>query len=815
VKNLKVILRQLQKSPGFGITAVLTLTLGIGATTAMFTLVYDVLLKPLPFEHPDQLVTIQEKVAEWSNVYPTLPVSANHFAFWQRYNHSFKAMAVMEQYSTPVGLGEVPLQIGILSATPGLFQVLQVKPEIGRPFGNAEAQRGHEHVALLLFDLWRNRFGSDPHIVGKTITLDGFPHTVIGVMPESFHMPSVRNVATFGNTNRPVPLGVIVPLAFSKDQLAEEMGDLNYFGLGRLNPGVSLGAATSEMNELQHTISRNLPADEKSTLSIFLAPFQEELVGNDRKPLIILLAAVLGLLLVGCVNITNLLLARAVGQRQQIAIAAALGASPAEMLKLAVRETVFLALVGGLLGILLAANTMPVMQRYLPPALDFRGPLHLDWAGAACAILSCLMAMLMAGAAPVFMVSRTAPHAVLHSEARLSSESRSTRRARRTLVVVEVAVSVALVMMTGLLTVSLVKLLHVNRGFSVEQTLTAMVDLPSRQYPDRGHRAAFYRQVLDKLANLPGVRHAAITSVLPLTGDSWGDMAQLPGDNRPITQLPLESFRWTSPEYFATIQLPLLSGRSFTAGDWGQNLAVISSKTAKTLWPAKDPLGQQFKRAGNPDEKPFTVIGVVADARTISLANPDPMLIYVPYWFRCDDSAGLIVRTNENLASIADAIRQTISGIDRTVPVPTVRALGSIVADSVANQRFEMRLLLFFAASALFLAGLGVYGIVTYSVVQRHREIGLRFALGAQRSHVYQLVLRDGLLPVVTGTALGLAMAFGMARLVSSMLFNISPHDPLLTIGSAFLLLAVGAAACLIPARRATAVDPLQALRAE
>ena len=625
--DLGLSLRQLQKSPGFAITTVLTLALGIGATTAMFTVVYDVLLKPLPFAHPEQLVTIEEKVAEWSNVYPTLPVSANHFTFWKHYNHSFQAMAVMRQYSVPLGLGDRPLQIGILSATPGLFAVLQVEPKIGRSFGVGEAQIGHEYVAVLTFDLWRNQFASDAGVVGRTITLDGFPYTVIGIMPESFHMPSVQNVATFGARNKPAPLGAIIPLAFSPEQLAEEMGDLNYFCLARLNSGVPLAAATSELNELQHLISRNLPASEKSTLSVALTPYQEELVGGDQRPLLILLGAVLGLLLVGCVNIANLLLARAVGQRKQLAIAAALGASRQEMLRMALRETVVLAGAGGLLGLLLAAVAVPAIQRYLPPALDFRGPLHVDWAGAACALVACLMATILAGAAPLIMVSRTAPQAVLHSETRLASESRGTRRARSFLVVVEVAVSVALVLMTGLMTVSVIKLMHVNRGFTVEHTMTAMVNLPSRQYRDRQHRAEFYRQVLERLQTLPGVEHAAITSVLPLTGDSWGDTAQLPGDNRPLSQLPIESFRWISPDYFAAIHIPLLSGRFFTMADWGKNVALISSKTAKALWRDKNPLGQQFRRDGTSNEEPFTVIGVVADARTISLAKPDPMLI--------------------------------------------------------------------------------------------------------------------------------------------------------------------------------------------
>jgi ABC-type antimicrobial peptide transport system permease subunit len=297
---------------------------------------------------------------------------------------------------------------------------------------------------------------------------------------------------------------------------------------------------------------------------------------------------------------------------------------------------------------------------------------------------------------------------------------------------------------------------------------------------------------LESLHNLPGVQHAAITSVLPLTGDSWGDIAQVPGDSRPLSQLPIESFRWTSPEYFSAIQLPLLSGRFFTAADWGKNVALISSKTAKALWPGKDPVGRQFQRGGAAKEKPFTVIGVIADARTISLAKPDPMLIYVPYWFRCDSSAGLIVRTRQDLTSIGEAIRQSIWAIDRSVPVPTVRALGTVVADSVANQRFEMQLLLFFAGSALFLAGIGVYGIVSYSVVQRNREIGLRLSLGAQGSHVYRLVLNDGLLPVLLGIAGGLATAFNMARIVTSMLFEISPYDPFLTVGSALILLFLG-----------------------
>lgn len=818
-QDLRHACRMLRRTPAFTLTALLTLGLGIGATTAIFTLVYDVLLKPLPYAQPDRLVAIEERVAEFANVYPVLPVSANHFTFWQRHSRSFEAMAALEEDSAPfsrqqgAGASGPPLQIGVLKATPGLFSVLGVQPELGRAFKADEAQPGHDPVVVLMYGLWRNQFGGDPKIVGKIIRLDGFPYTVVGVMPQSFRMPPALTTASFGRTRRQ-PVGALLPMAFTKGELAEAMGDLNYFGLGRLQPGVSVAQATADLNALQHTISANLAPDDKATLSIALTPFQEQLVGSNRKALLILLAAVAGLLLVGCVNITNLLLARAVGRKQQMAVAAALGASRAEMVRMALRETAVLAAAGGGLGVLLAANIVPGMQRYLPAALDFRGPLHLDWAGAGCALLLAVFATLLAGAAPALLVSRTSPQEVLHSESRLASESRGSRRARRVLVGIEVAVSVALVLMTGLLTTSLVKLMHVHRGFTADRTMTVTIDLPQQSYPDRHRRAEFYTEVLQKLDGLPGVEHAAVASVLPLTGDSWGDTAQLPGDTRPAAQLPVESFRWVSPDYFAAIQLPLVSGQFFNPGDWGRNLAVVSQRTAKTLWPDSDPVGQTFVRAGT-NHKPFTVVGVVGDARTVSLAKPDPMLIYVPYWFRCDASAGLVVRTRQDPSAMADALRQTVWSVDRGVPVPAVRALGGLVADSVANQRFEMELLLLFAASALLLAGLGVYGVVMYSVAQRHREIGLRMALGAQPANVHRLVLRDGLAPVFFGAAAGLAVAFASARVMNSLLFQVSPYDPALAVGAVITLLAVGTAACLLPARRAAGVAPMQALRGE
>jgi predicted permease len=722
-------------------------------------------------------------------------------------------MALMGEGSMPLGSGGHPLQIGTLDATPGIFSVLDSAPLLGRAFSPQEAQPGHEHVVVLMDSLWRHQFQSNPGVLGKTITLNGFPYTVIGVMPPSFHLPHIQ---AFGiqEINRLQPVEALLPMALSKDRLQEAMGDFDYFGLARLKPGVSVSQANGEINALQHTITSGLAADDKATLSATLTPFQRSLVGNNQKPLLILLAAVAGLLLVGCVNITNLLLSRAVGRRQSMAVAAALGASRAEMLRLALRETVLLATLGGALGILLATIIIPAMQHYLPTALDFRGPLHLDWSGAGCALLLSVLATLLAGAAPAWMIARTPPQDVLHSESRLASESRTSKQVRRMLVAVEVAVSVALVLITGLLTTSLIRLLHVDRGFEAARIATATVDLPRKSYSDLKARTAFFKQVLDRLSQLPGVEQAAAISTMPLSGDGWGDMIRVPGDARPAMQLPAEHFRWVTPGYFETIRLPLIAGRLLNASDEGKHYAIISELTARTIWPGKNPIGQQFSRAGN-NESPFTVIGIVGNARTISLSTSDPMMVYMPYWYRNDDGGGLLMRTRQDPAMIADAMRKAIWSVDPEVPVPEVRMLGGVVEDSVANRRFEMQLLLLFAVSALLLAALGVYGVVTYSVVQRQREIGLRLALGAQRKNIYRLVLHDGLTPVLAGAVAGVAVAFAFARVVGSLLFEVSPYNSSIAGSAVGVLVALGATACLLPARRAASVDPMQALRRE
>jgi predicted permease len=806
-------MRGLRRSPGFALTAVLTLALGIGATTAIFTLVYDVMLRPLPYPHAERLVVMEEVIKEFRDIYPTLPVNAHNFTMWQKNGRTFESMAVVDENTVPLGVGDHPLEVKALTATPSFFTVVGATPSLGRAFGDAEAQEGRNHVVVLMSSTWRDQFQSDPNVVGRTVTMNGFPYTVIGVMPESFHLPPVRAMSQLGAGSGD-PVAAIVPRVFSKEELQQAAGDYNYIGLGRLKPGVSVTQASEEINELQRTITAGLSGDSKVTLSAVILPFQQKLVGTNRKSLLILLGAVVGLLLVGCVNITNLLLARATSRKQQMAVASALGATRGELVRLAMRETVVLAIAGGVLGVLLADAIVPFMQRYLPPVLNFRGPLHLDWAGAGCAVLLAVAATLLAGAAPAWMGSHTEPAEVLHSESRLASESRSSKRIRRVLVAAEVAVSVTLLLMTGLLTLSLMRMMKVDRGFEAQRTMTAEIALPRGQYAKTEQRQALFERVVERLRQLPGVEHAGFVSMLPLAKDGWIDMIRVAGDGRPPMQLPTQHFREVSPEYFQAIHLPLVSGRQLSDGDKDKRYALVSELTAKTMWSGKDAVGQTFTRAGQTGQ-PFTVIGVVKDARSITLAKTDPMMVYVPYWYRTDNTGGLVVSTQQDPSAMAEEIRRAVWSVDAAVAVPTVRAMGGIVEDSVANRRFEMDLLLLFAVSALLLAALGIYGVVTYSVVQREREIGLRIALGARRENIYTMVLREGLLPVIVGAAVGMGIAFALARVAKSLLFEVSPYNPAVVCLSVGVLMVAGVVACLLPAQRAANVEPMVALRAE
>jgi predicted permease len=800
-QNFHYAFRRLRRSPGFACTVMLTLALGIGANTAIFSVVYGVLLKPLLYPRPEQLVAIREGIAQDEG---DLPVNANHLLFWQRNVRSFSGIAALRTESLPLG-GAQPEEIGVAEITANLFPVLGVQPRIGRPFTAEEAQPGHNDVAILTDALWKRRYAADPSIVGKTIVLDGKPYRVAGVLQANFSLPRSSVLAD-------KPAQAFVPLGWSADVLEEIEGDHNYFAIGRLKPDVTIAQATAELNLLQGSISQRTP--DKVPLSATVAPLQEYLTGSSRPSLVLLLAAVGAVLLIACVNIANLLLTRASGSGHESAVRIALGGTRAQLVWSALAEPMILCFGGGVLGVVFAALGVPLLIHNTPAGLPRVDEVSVDWAALAFAGGISMMAAFVCGIFPAWRYAQAEPEPALRGNLRTASQSRAGRRLRNGLVVVEVAGSVSLVIIAGLFITSMFKLLHVNRGFEAEHVLSAEVVLPDKQYGETSVRNAFYDRTLSQLRELPGVQAAGVVSVLPLDGDYWGDLISRTGDTRPLFERPGAAFRWISPGYFEALMVPLIAGRFLTDNDKGKNVAIISKRVADTVWPGMNPLGQKFRR-GNADEAPFEVIGVVGNIKTIDLGQEPPPMVYAPYWFRSREVGWFAVRTRQDPQALITGLRNVIRSIDPQVPVPSIRTMNAVVNGSVAARRFEMQLLLSFAIGALLLAAVGIYGVVSYSAAQRKREIGIRMAVGAAKSDIYRLIVGEGAAPVLAGTIIGIGLAWAAGRLITSLLFQVSAHDPAITVIAGVVLLAVGVSACLVPARRAAKTEPVQALRYE
>ncbi len=808
LSELRFTIRQLRRSPAFSAAALFTLALCIGANIVMFSIVRNVLLRMPDYVQPQQLVTLREQIHAGPDSFNDLPVNANHLLYWRQHAKSFQGFAAIGTESLPLG-GSQPEQIGVAQHTANLFSLLGVQPILGRTLLPAEEQPGHD-VVLLTEGLWRRRFAADPNIVGRAIPLDGRPYTVVGVLPASFALPSTELLGSFRGTSH--ALEAFVPFGWTADQLSEIEGDYNYFGIARLKPSVSIAQAAAEMNTMQQAIARQTP--DRLSIGISVIGLQQYLTGSSRSALLMLLAAVATVLLIGCVNITNLLLARAASREHESAVRSAMGASPAQLVRSAVAEPILLSIGGCLLGLLLATLALPSIAHALPTTLPLLHPLRIDTPLVLFALGASLVSALLCGLLPAIRFVRNHPQQALRAESRTASESASGKRIRRALVIGEVAASVTLVVLAGMFLLSLYRLLGVDRGFATEHVISANVVLPDKQYGQPAQREAFYQRSLDRLRQLPGVRSAGVVSVLPLEGDRWGDLISLPTDTRPLFARPAASFRWLSPGYLETMQIPLISGRFFTKDDLGRNVAVISQHAAQIAWHGQNPLGQFFRR-GDPDDKPFQVIGIVGDVRAVDLSKDPPAMVYVPITYRSNNTGSFVVRTANDPASMSDAIRKAIWSIDGQVPVPEVRTMDAIVNGSLAARNFQLHLLLAFAACAIVLAALGIYGVVAYSALQRTRELGIRIALGAQPAQIYRLILEDGVTPVLLGTVAGIALAGLAARAISGLLFGVGSFNIGIAAAAAAVLLLTGGLASMLPAMRATRIDPVQALRAE
>ena len=812
--DLRYALRTLARTPGFTTVSVIALALGIGANTAIFTIFDTVLLRPLPYREPSRLAAINEIVPKFAHLAPTLPVNAAAFLEWRKQSHSFERMAMFGESLTNLTSDGEPIRITMARATASLFPLLGIPPQIGRTFTGDEDRPGHDRVVVLSDRLWADRFQRNPAVLGRKVLLDGDAYEVIGVMPAGFEVPRTSQLQAVSVKDEYAQLWKPFGL---RDSEIELMGDFDFGCVGRLAPGVSLKQANAELNVIMSSLARSYP--EKIEVLANVVPLQQQMGGRSRQSLTLLLAAVAAVLLVVCVNIANLSLARAAGRRREMAIRAAIGARTGRLVRQVLTESLLLAAAAGALGVLLADVALRVFILRAPVDLPRLSNLRMDGTVALFAILLTLSSGAFFGALPAWRMARSDPQSALKSGSRTITEGRhgglGAPWARRILVACEVALSAVCLAVGGLLLASFIRVLHADKGFSTGHAITVNLGLPGVRYPKQDDTTRFVRSLLDRVRGRPGVIAAGTSNVLPLGGEGNNNLLSPEGAHLSISELPLADVRSVNPDFFRAMGIPLRAGRIFQESD-SKPVAVISAGLARRLWPHDDPIGRRFCQGPDSGRQTWIeVVGVAGDVRGVSLQrNPNPTA-YLPYWQRGQHDVGLVVRTAMNPSAIVPAIRSDIQTLDRELPIPQFQTVDQLVDASVAQGRFQLNLVLLFAAAALLAAAIGVYGVVSQTVAQRTNEIGIRMALGASAGSVGRMVLRQGLAPVAAGLAVGLAGALAAGRLVQGLLYGVQAADPFVLAAVAAVLSASAVAACWLPARRATRVDPLVALRYE
>jgi putative ABC transport system permease protein len=799
--DLKFAFRQLLKNPGFTAVSVLTLALGIGANTAIFSFVNAILLRPLPYKDADRLVIVFENYR--ANGWIKSAVAAPLLEVWRKQSTVFEGLGAQRWSSTAftlTGLGPPEIVTGT-HVSANVFELLRVKPSLGRDFLPEEDTFGKHHVALLSYEFWQNRFGGDTNIIGRSITLNSEPKTVIGIMPPRTHFPQ-------GDTQ------VWLPLAFEPWELHYRHAH-NYLVLGKLKPEVSVAQADAEMSLIAERMA-GTNAENKGW-GTEVHGLQEVMVGNVQRVLLFLLGAVGVVLLIGCANIANLLLTRSTARVREFAIRSALGAGRGQLIRQLLAEGLLLCAVGGLGGWFLATAGLAGLIRLSPPDLPrvWEG-IHLDTTTLAFTALLTIMTGLLFGLVPALQGASPA----LASE--LSESARGTAGVRRghlrnSLVIGEVALSVILLIGAGLMIRSFGRLLTQDFGFNPEQVVTMQINLPSKKYPNQSDGQRFFDQLLAKVRALPAVMASGAVFGLPLSGGIEGQDLELVGAP-PLTpgELLTAEYAQVSPGYFAAMNIPLLQGRDFTESDTASSpLALIVNETfIRQFNLGTNVLGRRLK-VSDSWRRESEIIGVVRDVKANDIASSSRGGMYRSYKQFCRGRMTLVIRTERDLSDATRAVRAELDQLDKDLPLENVRTMTQLVAASVAQRKLSVRLLGGFAGVALLLAAIGLYGVLACTVTQRTREIGIRTALGAQRLDVIGLVLRQGMKLAGLGILIGLAGAFALTHFIRSLLFNVAPTDPLTFAVVPVLLVTVALLACWIPARRAAIVDPMEALRHE
>ena len=764
-------LRGVGRDRAFCATAVLSLALGIGANTAIFSLINGVLLRPLAYKDPTRLVAVSESIPRFANLYPKLPVNFGRYYEWRTRAKSFEALGLYEmQQITLTGTGEPELISGARTSA-NLLEVLGLRPKLGRDFRTDEERAGRENVVLITDSLWQRKLGGDPQIVGRKLILGGSPYEVIGVLPAGFEIP-VPNLLR-GTQAAGSHLSFLKPFGYTDEQLKNKAGEFNHSVIGRLRAGVTRESALAELNVLEADIDRT--TSEKLDVHAVVQNLHEEVTGDSRKGLLLLMAAVGSVLLLLCVNLANLSLARGASRAREYAIRTALGAGRADLVRQTLTESLLLAGAGGLLGVGLAYAGVAALVRLAPHDLPRVAEVNVDWRVLLFAGAASILCGVLFGILPALRASGADPQQALRAGSHTTTEGQHSLRIRDLLVSVETGLSVVLLVVAGLLMSSFARLMSVDRGFEVERVIAAKVSLPWTKYKEDAQKTAFFDRLLENTGSLPGVESVGLVSHLPLQGETWIDVLGTEHDARPEMERPTVNVRFVNPGYFKTLGITMQDGRAFDESDRNRKVIVLSRKAAESLWPGQTAVG---RKALHNENEHLEVVGVTPDFRSTALDADPVRIMYIPYWQFPISEASILVRTRMDPRGIASSLRDAIWKIDGDVPVPEMKTLVEVMNESVGQRRYQMLLIATFALAGLALACIGIYGVVAYGVVRRRSESGIRMALGATGSDVRKMVIGQGMRPVLIGASAGLAVALVAARLVRTLLFGVSPADP-------------------------------------
>ena len=796
LKDIRYGLRGAWKRPGFTVVVLITLALGIGANTAIFSLINAVLIRPLPFQDPDHLVWTWGNIRNGSN---RASVSPLDFLDYRQRNQTFEEFAAMLSFPISANLtgGGEPQRLSAAGVTGNYFQALGVQPAMGRTFLPDNETTGRDQVAVLSYALWQKRFGGDTGIINKRITLDDKSFEVIGVMPRDFQFPATAEIW--------------LPLNFDGSPGMKQRKAHFLRPIGRLKAGVSLAQAQADTDAIARQLEAAYP-DTNTGWNLRLVSLREQIVGNIRSTLYILLGAVGLVLLIACANVANLLMAHAASRQKEIAVRSALGAGRLRIARQMITESVMLAVIGGALGTLLAIWGVQGLVALSGANIPATANVKIDQMVLVFTLVTSLFTGLLFGLAPALRTMKLNLSETLKEGGRSGSESAQRNRTRSLLVVLESAVAVMLLVGAGLLIRSLIRLQNTNPGFDAANVLTIRIDLPQKKYAAPEALSSFWEQFEARVGGLPGVESVGLVSELPLSGQP-NDMPYTVEGRAAGTanQAFDDDFRRVNQDYFRTLRIPFLRGRNFTSQEvrQGAKVLIISESLANQTFPNEEPLGKRLVMSfGN---QPFEIVGIVGDIRHRSLEAAPLPAMYMPAF---EFGTNVLIRTQQG-QGVATSVRRELATIDPNQPIATVRTMDQWLGLAVAAPRYRTGLFGLFAALALVLSAVGIYGVMSYSVGQRTHEIGVRMALGARQKDVLKLVIRQGMSLVLVGVGIGLLGAVGLTRVIASLLFGVGAKDPATFVGVAVLLALVAFVACYIPAWRATRVDPLEALRYE